>query len=947
MMEDKYINNIHKKNSDNFNNNEKIEKFLNNISYIVQNFLISINQFINNLQNNTSKLNKHIISSNTLLKEIKIDKKYTIKLQQLNGRIGMLEDTRKLIKENIKLINYNLSYFSNDIKKSLRIMNEYILNIHNNSKSLNINNNNNINIEKVNNNYEYKHQLEMNSMNSCDDIENLPHKIGKIKLTGNINLINNGFNTINNVTPLNRKRYNNFDSKKKYKGIKDIILNSGLKQMSTSYIKSNQFFSTGKKLKSNFNLDKDINSSNISKSISYRLIKDKYKDNINEEDDCYDKDISFNPQKNSRNYQKNFIMKKSSSLSNFLLDRSSNFKMDKKNNNNNYIFFDNYNKSNSKTNFYLFPHNNFINNKTIVPNNNDIYSSTINSNNNISNNDSKNNTNDFSIYLSRKVIIFLSIIKEMKTKYNNRHCANNSEFKQTKLKYEQLKQLLDDLSHKIINNVNININNANTINNMSNINNINTINDMNELLNNIQKYKDTIFELESKLNNLKKELYLKEKENKTLIRLKEKLLNDNTQKNNIITIKLKEIEELKMKNNIKDSLDKNSSINSELINNLKSEIEQYIIKNNKLQQELKSKIIEIKKRDKIIDNLKNDINKQKNIIKHNTSNSNNFNKNKINSNKDNKYKNLLKENIINILYIKGGNPNNNKDINHQNNNIYIINELKEKLKNITEDNSNYKNKYNDLLNSNTSLNDEINALSQKNKEYEAIRDEQEKEIKKLKQTINDLNSKINKDSEGTKKIYDFKEKEEQLELILIENQELKNQIEELRENINNSSIKENENNYKKIIDDYKSKIDFISEQNNYYQNEIKNLKTENSIVQNEFKSVKNENNLLNRKIKEYNIKNENDEYIPDNYDIICEKNVGNLSWVLLRKKNGNEDNYEDYIWVEKAIIDNIDEFNYINEIDLVNKQIINYISKLEEKDNTISKLTQKLKNYEK
>ena len=942
MMEENYINNIHKKNSDNFNNNEKIEKFLNNISYIVQNFLISINQFINDLQNNTSILNKHIISSNTLLKEIKIDKKYTMKLQQLNGRLWMLEDTRKLIKENIKLINYNLSYFSNDIKKSLRIMNEYIMNIHNNSKSLSINNNNNINIEKLNNNYEYKHQL---AMNSSDDNENLSNKIGKIKLTGKINPINNGFNTINNVTPLNRKRYNNFDSKKKYQGIKDIILNSGLKQMSTSYIKRNQFYSTGKKIKYNFNLDKDINFSNISKSISYRLIKDKYTNITNEEDACYDKDKSFDSKKNSRNYQKNIVMKKSSSLSNFLLDKSTNFKRNKKNNN--YIFFDNYNKSNSKTNLYRFPHNNFINNKTIISNNNDIYSSTINSNNNISKNDSKNNTNDFSIYLSRKVIIFLSIIKEMKTKYNNRHCANNSEFKQTKLKYEQLKQLLDDLSHKIINNVNININNANTINNMSNINNINTINGMNELLNNIQKYKDTISKLESKIDNLKKELYLKKKENKTLIILKEKLLNDNTQKNNIITIKLKEIEELKMKNNIQDTLDKNSSINLEFIDNLKSQIEQYIIKNNKLQQELKSKIIEVKKRDKIIDNLKNDINIQKNIIKHNTNNSNDFNKNKINSNKDNRYKDLLKENVINFLYIKEGNPSNNKNINHQNNNIYIINELKEKLKNITEDNSNYKNKYNDILNSNTSLNDKINALSQKNKDYETIKGEQENEIKKLKQTINDLNSKINKDSQSTKKINDFKEKEEQLELILIENQELKNQIEELRENINNSSIKENENNYKKIIDDYKSKIDFISEQNNYYQNEIKNLKTENSIVQNEFKSVKNENNLLNRKLKEYNIKNENNEYIPDNFDIICEKNVGNLSWVLLRKKNGNENNYEDYIWVEKTIIDNIDEFNYINEIDLVNKQIINYISKLEEKDNTISKLTQKLKNYEK
>ena len=41
------------------------------------------------------------------------------------------------------------------------------------------------------------------------------------------------------------------------------------------------------------------------------------------------------------------------------------------------------------------------------------------------------------------------------------------------------------------------------------------------------------------------------------------------------------------------------------------------------------------------------------------------------------------------------------------------------------------------------------------------------------------------------------------------------------------------------------------------------------------------------------------------------KSIGNLSWILLRKKDGDENDYDDYIWIEKDIIENIDKFNYI------------------------------------
>ena len=87
------------------------------------------------------------------------------------------------------------------------------------------------------------------------------------------------------------------------------------------------------------------------------------------------------------------------------------------------------------------------------------------------------------------------------------------------------------------------------------------------------------------------------------------------------------------------------------------------------------------------------------------------------------------------------------------------------------------------------------------------------------------------------------------------------------------------------------------------------MKTEISIIQNEYKFKKSENNILNKKIKEYNIKSENDDYILENYDTICDKTIGKLSWVLLKLKNGNENNYDDYIWIENNNIDNIINFN--------------------------------------
>ena len=157
-------------------------------------------------------------------------------------------------------------------------------------------------------------------------------------------------------------------------------------------------------------------------------------------------------------------------------------------------------------------------------------------------------------------------------------------------------------------------------------------------------------------------------------------------------------------------------------------------------------------------------------------------------------------------------------------------------------------------------------------------------------------------------------------------------------------------------------IKFLTEQNNFYENEIKkykennnkdnsdiiNLKVENSIIQKEYEDVKKQNQFLNQKIKEYKVINNLEDIIPEKYDIICDKNFEKLTWILIRQKEIIEENdYENYIWIAKNLVNNLEGFNFITEEESIKRQIMNYITQLEEKDDIIFKLKQKLNKYEK
>ena len=351
------------------------------------------------------------------------------------------------------------------------------------------------------------------------------------------------------------------------------------------------------------------------------------------------------------------------------------------------------------------------------------------------------------------------------------------------------------------------------------------------------------------------------------------------------------------------------------------------------------------------------------------------NKKSINKNKNN----INSKEKENIKIIKNINANNNKNLlnikrlNLLSENIhfsYIINQTKQKKENIISkeisfyfiekiNNFNYNKIISEIHETELIiLKDEenikncniiISELQEKNK---ILSDELDKYKKELDIDIDNKNE----ESRGDK---------EQIELLLNENQELKNQLEEYKEsnNMSMSNSKEDiEKYYKDIINENESKIKFLTEQNNFYENEIKkykennnkdnsdiiNLKVENSIIQKEYEDVKKQNQFLNQKIKEYKVINNLEDIIPEKYDIICDKNFEKLTWILIRQKEIIEENdYENYIWIAKNLVNNLEGFNFITEEESIKRQIMNYITQLEEKDDIIFKLKQKLNKYEK
>ena len=116
-------------------------------------------------------------------------------------------------------------------------------------------------------------------------------------------------------------------------------------------------------------------------------------------------------------------------------------------------------------------------------------------------------------------------------------------------------------------------------------------------------------------------------------------------------------------------------------------------------------------------------------------------------------------------------------------------------------------------------------------------------------------------------------------------------------------------------------------------------------------NIKNENSQCNNNlITTFSEIKLNYQYNPNEFFIICDKSYGELKWYLMKKQIDYEknDTYDNLIWVPKVDVIDIDKFNeYSNEDEDYNLELLKVIKKLEEKENIISKLTYKIDKLEK
>ena len=158
--------------------------------------------------------------------------------------------------------------------------------------------------------------------------------------------------------------------------------------------------------------------------------------------------------------------------------------------------------------------------------------------------------------------------------------------------------------------------------------------------------------------------------------------------------------------------------------------------------------------------------------------------------------------------------------------------------------------------------------------------------------------------------------------------------------------------YFKLYQDHKKKYEFYENSNDIIKNDLIN-------AQNKIKE-------LTKKLKDNNIDTENNyittlsslklnnQYSPNEYNILCDKTYEEFKWFLMKKKpNPGEDeeidSYNNLIWVPKIDVIDLERFNkYMNENDKNNNdEVLNFVKKLEEKENMISILSYKLEKLEK
>ena len=413
----------------------------------------------------------------------------------------------------------------------------------------------------------------------------------------------------------------------------------------------------------------------------------------------------------------------------------------------------------------------------------------------------------------------------------------------------------------------------------------------------------------------------------------------------------------------------NNPINNKDKENKISELSKNYLELNKENSNLKNELIRLKDIDKENQKLKNDIKVTNDLFK-----------------KEIKQKEeiIIKLNKSIKLNEEGNKNISNENLSLKEKNDEFKNSLIEKNKKIQEMNSqiaNYKNQINDMNIKLKNINDESRLVMEITslKKINANLNKQLNEIKKKSNTNSDININLNQEKDSDINIikvnYQKISEENKIikkekESLLKENNKkeeeihkLKEIIDELNKKISSYSLSNSEpssssnsfgievinydskniNNFN--IEDFRKQNDKLIELKEAFNKYKNDKKIEISIYKNEFGDLKKENEELKVKLNENNIK----IYSSEEYNILCDKNYKNLQWFLLiQKTNEFSNTYENLIWVPRKKILNIEKFNdFESENDTRNKLLLDNYSKLEQKEEIISKLKYKIDCYEK
>ena len=844
--------------------------------------------YTGNISRNQVKSNNTVIN----LVNIIYDNEF---VSLINDLSSSLKNCFKLINDSLKNIKDISSSLGNQIIYSKCIINDYIMinKKNKNDKLIQVKDR----LDFIDNN---KNLLESNisfmNVNITGFLEHAKNLFKRMKISRN-NKLNNIQNN-NNI--LNKDfKFNNYFSNNNYNSSDNFHSKETKNKRNYSSYDNMRYKAKSQNTFQNYNslsFKKNKSLKNISDNLLINSSDDVNYHNIENKNDCSErqKTISFNLRRFMFNKNKNKI--------NNLLENISLNKEKKMNNNNNLLF--NYcsliNNSKAKNNRKKINKGNIKSLKNINSFKND------NRINNIFNNNIYENRNDNNLNNNKKKINFNYFSNSSINKIINNDIDNSDSLKMIENNNNKQKNLDSILANKIIEYFTLLKSNEKNKMKIEKIQkyliNI-SLNIINKKENHINSLKHNYLKNSKIPENIMRNNYSHQ------MRINNSVGNDKRENNNenIINILNKELNKKneyirKMKNIMENKCNKNGIVkaqNFEIIQKrkilliIKKEINlNYLsdINNYKKIEELKSQILE---------------------LKHNYNNENNNNKNY-------KYKYEL-----------------------------MIEEINTKKNEINELN----NKIDELTKTNNSLLNKLDTIELSNKNLEQEKTNLTLKIKKLEDFSS--NKKIiitNSDEEPIEDFSDIIEEQssenEKEKNLVKENNKLQEKINILQSELNKKILNENDKNRKLSRNagnnEYENCVDFdpinrIKKEKNSSNNNMSELKIKEDLIEklqsriNELE--KNKNIFFSKK----------DEYI-----IISEKNYKTLKWFLLTKKiNINNLNYENTFWANK---DNVDKelIKNINlEISDEEKMIMNYLKKLEEKENIISKLQLKIKNMEK